>query len=105
MSPMPRRTSSRAVSSSTGANTSPRKLSARRRKYHLWIGLIMNQAELSSLRLTFRHETGHLVVGKSLSFPTGELTFNNDQAGQSVDLHPKIKSIADMTKFAEDRIT
>lgn len=31
--------------------------------------------------------------------------FHSTEAGQEIDLHPRIKCIADLTKFAEDRIT
>jgi hypothetical protein len=53
---------------------------------------------------TIRHECGHLVVARSLGFPTGGIHLSPAEAGASIDLLLSLKTIDEALEFIERRV-
>jgi hypothetical protein len=53
---------------------------------------------------TVRHECGHLVVARSLGFPTGGIHLSAAEAGASIDLLLSLKTIDEVLEFIERRV-
>ena len=53
---------------------------------------------------TIRHECGHLVVARSLGFPTGGIHLSAAEAGASIDLLLSLKTMDEVLEFIERRV-
>jgi hypothetical protein len=53
---------------------------------------------------TIRHECGHLVVARSLGFPTAGIHLSPTKAGAGIDLQLSFKTIDDVLEFIEKRV-
>jgi hypothetical protein len=51
-----------------------------------------------------RHESGHLIVARSLGFPTGDIVLTTTEGGSEIDLYPSLPSLDDVKDFIEARI-
>lgn len=51
-----------------------------------------------------RHECGHLVVARSLGFPTGRIKLTGKDASAQITLLPSIQSLDDLKRFIERRV-
>jgi hypothetical protein len=61
----------------------------------------LNEAQIREM---IRHECGHVVVGRALSFPPGDITLDKDGAGANSEHNLSLPSIVDACEYIKKRL-